>query len=269
MDFKLFCENIQLPKEAVNTIENCTLSNEDYNMYRKLFYHDMDKFFEIMKSHKNYRQLFLTLYTHFAIDTYEEYQLKNIADSVYFDTFSDLTIWYNNCVRDFEESGLNAYGWLCHHIKMELFRIGRLQFQPQALSESLIINNTVLPKGQIVLNVHIPQGGPLIPEECERSYEMAREFFEGRQPVFVCFSWLMSTRLREVLEPNSNILKFQNRYHICSIDEEKRQAEERIFIQVQDNPDNYPENTSLQKNVKKYLQSGKKIGVGIGVFIDF
>ena len=79
----------------------------------------------------------------------------------------------------------------------------------------------------------------------------------------------MSTRLREVLDPNSNILKFQKSYHICSINEEDRQAEERIFIQVQDNPDNYPENTRLQKSVKKYLQAGKKIGIGTGVFIDF
>ena len=269
MEFKRFYEKIELPKEAINTIENCALSNDDYHMYRKLFYYDIDKFFEIVKFRKNYCQLFLTLYTHFAIDTYEQYQLKNIPDSIYFDTFSDLTIWHNNCVRDFGESGLNSYGWLCHHIKMALFRIGRLQFQPQALSEALKINNTVLSKGQIVLNVHIPQGGPLIPEECERSYKMAREFFKGIQPVFVCFSWLMSTRLREVLDPNSNILKFQKSYHICSINEEDRQAEERIFIQVQDNPDNYPENTRLQKSVKKYLQAGKKIGIGTGVFIDF
>lgn len=45
---------------------------------------------------------------------------------------------------------------------------------------------------------------------------------------------------------------------------ENRQAEERVFGRILEDPEAYPENTSLQKALKNYLSEGKKPGVGYG-----
>ena len=48
-------------------------------------------------------------------------------------------------------------------------------------------------------------------------------------------------------------------------DFEEKEAEWRIFGRLEENPKKYPESTSLQKNAKRYLQSGKKLGNGLGL----
>ena len=46
-----------------------------------------------------------------------------------------------------------------------------------------------------------------------------------------------------------------------------RQAEERVFGEVSDKTEDYPERTSLQRALKAYLQKGNKVGMGCG-FIE-
>lgn len=47
--------------------------------------------------------------------------------------------------------------WVAKSIRMELFRLGRLQFEPLILDQKLA-QKYHLPSGEKVLNVHIPSG---------------------------------------------------------------------------------------------------------------
>lgn len=63
------------------------------------------------------------------------------------------------------------------HLQLKLFRLGRLQFQPMPFPFE--IQDAACPKkGQIVLNVHIPEGEKLFSEQMKFSYLKAIDFFK-------------------------------------------------------------------------------------------
>ena len=194
--------------------------------------------------------LILSLYVRFATDLYKAYVEKEIPDEVYDATFSDFTIWYRHCVKERKKIGLCEEQWLKLHLKMKLFRLGRLQFEPD--------------EGQKVIHVHVPEGESLSREGCEASFAWADRFFGSSYKLYDCESWLLSPALKELLEKESGILQFQNCFEIQSVNLENRQAEERVFGRILEDPEAYPENTSLQKALKNYLSEGKKPGVGYG-----
>ena len=194
--------------------------------------------------------LILSLYVRFATDLYKAYVEKEIPDEVYDATFSDFTIWYRHCVKERKKIGLCEEQWLKLHLKMKLFRLGRLQFEPD--------------EEQKVIHVHVPEGESLSREGCEASFAWADRFFDSSYKLYDCESWLLSPALKELLEKESGILQFQNCFEIQSVNLENRQAEERVFGSILEDPEAYPENTSLQKALKNYLSEGKKPGAGYG-----
>ena len=147
---------------------------------------------------------------------------------------------------------------------MELFRLGRLQFEPLILDQKLAQKYHLL-TGEKVLNVHIPAGERLDYCECQKSFESAKKFFSNEDVIFICDSWLLSPELREILPETSNIIRFQKMYHIVEVHYDFPQAEERVFGEIRENKDAYPEENSLQRGLKQYLLTGKKVGIGRGV----
>ena len=115
-----------------------------------------------------------------------------------------------------------------------------------------------------MIHVHVPEGESLSREGCEASFAWADRFFDSSYKLYDCESWLLSPALKELLEKESGILQFQNCFEIQSVNLENRQAEERVFGRILEDPEAYPENTSLQKALKNYLSEGKKPGVGYG-----
>ena len=54
----------------------------------------------------------LVLYIRMAVEVYETFQEKGIADQVYFDTFSDFRIWNEECKKKYGICGLTECEWL-------------------------------------------------------------------------------------------------------------------------------------------------------------
>lgn len=54
-------------------------------------------------------------------------------------------------------------------------------------------------------------------------------------------------------------------YYIVEVHYDFPQAEERVFGEIRENKDAYPEENSLQRGLKQYLLTGKKVGIGRGV----
>ena len=196
----------------------------------------------------------------------EKYEEMGISDEIYYDTMSDIKIWCENN----QNRGLKNYGWLKNHVSMELFRLGRLQFQLyECKNPTLLYHKLPFSYGERLLYVHIPQGQKLEKELCIESIRMAEEFFKKYFPDFryKCFfseTWLLNEGNREFMKSDSNIVSFMSLFDIHYSLPYQLQAIERIFGKKQLLKKNYPENTDLQKRAKAYMLSGGKPGVGIG-----
>lgn len=267
MKLSEFCEGIRLGEAACRIIHDYGMEESEYAALKRQFQADRHSFFRMVTGAAGYRQRMLYLFVRFALDAYEEYRIRGIADHIYFDTFSDIRIWSEVCYRDYGEYGIEEYNWLQEHVRLRLFRLGRLQFQPIAFENDLRVGDLAVEKHQLVLNVHIPEGEPLTPLEAERSFALARAFFRGIPPVYTCRSWLLYPGLDQVLKPESNILRFQRLFYIYEVDEASRQAEQRIFNRVTADPTEYEEDTSLRRSAKAYLQAGGRLGSGCGIYV--
>ncbi|SFE03681.1 hypothetical protein SAMN05216378_2058 [Paenibacillus catalpae] len=268
MHLNEFCKGIQLGEEASRIIFDFRLEEEEYAKLKQHFQTDRHSFFRYVTGAAGYRQMLLYLFARFAVDAYEEYRIRGIEDQIYFDTFKDIRIWSEVCYRDYGEYGIEEYNWLQEHVRLQLFRLGRLQFQPVAFDgENLKAGEYSVEKHQLVLNIHIPEGEPLTPQEVSHSFLLARKFFRGIPAVYICRSWLLYPGLNKVLKAESNILRFQQLFRIYEVDEESREAEQRIFNRLETSPDKYGEETSLRRAAKALLSNSGTLGSGCGVHI--
>lgn len=130
----------------------------------------------------------------------------------------------------------------------------------------------LLKKGDPILSVHIPNKGALTVEVCEESYARAREVFEDCYPefpykAFHCHSWMLDAKLREFLSESSNVLAFQNKYTLYAGETEGTEVFNFVFKMQPGENREIPEDTSLQRALKKLYLDGKYIYEYEGVFI--
>lgn len=258
---------IHLPQEARKLVRAERIDKEDYDVWKEKFCQDIRHFIEEWKQMKERYVWALEFYLKLALDTYEKYMENGYADKIYDDTFYDITIWCMECYRKHGVYGLEELWWLGQSVKMKLFRLGRLQFEPILTERDMKGKDRIIKAGTKVLNVHIPSGEPLRIEACQESFRQAKEFFEEESPVYVCDSWLLSPHLKEILPETSNIIRFQNLFEITSVSYKYPQAEQRIFGEVLEDKHQYSENTSLQRKAKEYVLSGRDLGIGAGFFV--
>lgn len=76
---------------------------------------------------------------------------------------------------------------------------------------------------------------------------------------------MLSPALKDILTPNSNILKFQELFNITGTDYESMSVLDWVFPGYNKVSEELPENTSLQANMKKYLLAGNKTGWTKGI----
>lgn len=209
-------------------------------------------------------------------DTLHRYEKNGLPAEVFYHTMTDFTIWSNVCLKRYQKPGMEAegLGWIQNHLVPNLYRIGRLQFQ---------FSNFYLPvyltrkqrkaaparRKEPCIFVHIPAGEPLDEAACTASFEEAGRFFETYFPdycyrYYITDSWLLDPQNHNILPAESNILKFAARFQVLGAKRDD-DALHRIFIEAKSNPDDYPEETRLQANVKAYLKNHGKMGVAFGV----
>lgn len=163
----------------------------------------------------------LLSYLYFCEKLKKQYEDKGISEEILLDTLKDIVRWNNTWSDVKNELYLGECEWLKHHLSMKLFKLGRLQFY-MAKAEHAIPSKG-LKKGDNVVEIHIPSVGPLLKSECEKSIDMAREFFAKYYPefeykCFTCHSWLLDGTLKEILNSSSNILEFQSMFEIFESD---------------------------------------------------
>ena len=199
----------------------------------------------------------------------EKHRSLGIPEEITLDTLKDVVTWTVSwsCVKG--ELHLGELSWLAHHFRSRLFRLGRLQFCMGTAEQDIHEYN--IKKGDNVLEVHIPEGSRLTPEECKLSFAKARIFFKIYFPDFkfdyiTCHSWLLDSELSEYLPEDSNILKFGNLFDRVATNESY--AIIRYLFRWDTTPENiryaYP-NTSFAEKVKRAVMRGERFREALGI----
>lgn len=272
-DFSL---NIGFNQETIKKITDIYKSDylQIHKLYKKSFTpascHKIVFIQRLLRGRKAYLYLLAAVLLK-AQDTLSLYRQRNIDEAIFYDTMKDILVWTQNLEKDKGCLGVENIHWLQNHLNCTLFKLGRLQFQHITFSfpayadkeKKERVNHKI---GEKALFVHIPQGEKLIKEECIKSLDKAEQFFTDYPfKVFICASWLLYEGNKDFMKQDSNIMRFAELFNIIGSTDKTSQAEERIFGKEEKDPSLYPENTSLQRQCKAYLLSGKKTGTGFGI----
>ena len=226
---------------------------------RNAFFLDFPSFAKLGESSDDPGLFYLSSYLQLAYECHKKYSERGISDDIYFATFSDISVWASWYQRHTGKVGLDRINWLRHHVNLEIFRLGELQAEPaiKPLDDIWKSIDTSLP----LFFIHIPEGVDL--SKAEDSFQRILSFFHCSKAVFLIHSWLLSPEVADMLNEKSRIRNFASLFTLLGT-EDDRQAEERIFGFISDNPFSYPESSSLAVKAKKYLESGGRILSGYG-----
>lgn len=200
----------------------------------------------------------LTLMTVLLEETAEAYQKAGIPEWIFVDTMKCFARFVKEYKAAYGVYGFDRDFWTPRQLSGLLFRIGELEYE-------------LLPDNRI--GMHIPSDTVLTRGMCEASLAEAQRFVKQyfskwQDASYVCHSWLLSPVLKELLAPGSHILTFQKAFRILSVDEEDLSFLEWVYGREDISFEELPERTSLQRNIKRYLLAGGKIGSAIGVLCN-
>ncbi|MFZ8765385.1 hypothetical protein [Enterococcus diestrammenae] len=180
------------------------------------------------------------------------YIQKQIPQVTYIDTMS----FYGRIIHYYQgkiEYDMYDMLWSIRQLDLKEFRIGSFEYEFK--------NNEI--------SLHVPQNASLERKDRYLSYQKLCYFISKFFPSFSrskvkCTSWLLSPNLVRLLPKNSKICDFYNDFTIISdidIEDYRKWVYQGSNVEVSQ----LPENTSLQKNLKKYLLKGNKLGMGEGI----
>ncbi len=270
ISFRAFLEGAELDYNAIEALLNALREDEGYESMKGAFLRSNEEFERLAQD----RLRTLRFFARYAYETRFEWQEAGIPFEIWLDTCTDIGVWQKTYREESGEIGLAEFDWLTNHVTRKIFKLGRLQFAPDVADEELLgyllekkregKKVPTLKEGERFYFVHIPRGGAMTKEECEKSFSAAAKFFGGRT-VFACDSWMLSPALLPLLSPHSNLAAFANRFTLLSVDESSRSAERYLFGKIGEVA-SYAETTSLQRKAKAYLLTKGALGTALGIF---
>lgn len=195
-----------------------------------------------------------------ALYSHDAYTERGISDDVYFDTMKCFTRFVNEHKMSYGFYGFDRAFWVYRQLSLTLFRVGELEYE-----------FTDCPQG---ISLHIPSDADISVSQCRRSLMVFENFCETTFPEKMCHSiqlnsWLLSPALKNLLPPSSRIIQFQNCFDCTAWDKEDIGFLQWIYGRGDIDLHDLPEKTRLQKNVKRHLLEGKKIGSACGILKNF
>ena len=118
--------------------------------------------------------------------------------------------------------------------------------------------------GDDCLSIHIPSGADISPAKMDKAISSARKILKERFPehgsaMVYGASWILDPVLEDFLKESSNILQFAHRFVRYPRKSDGTHAFNLIFQKHYDDYSLLPENTSLERGLKKLYLSGKYI----------
>lgn len=195
-------------------------------------------------------------------DTLVWQQARGIPAEVTWSTLADLGRNVDIFYRVNGRTGFDEHRWLSLHFRCLLFQLGRLQFEQWSVPADWPSLTEGAGPGAGGLNIHIPEAGPLLPEECDRSLAAALPFFDRYFPghgyrVGVCQSWLLDPQLAGYLPAESNIVRFQRRFELLPGSNVRNEAVLRFVFRTEGTDlGALPQNTTLERAIVGHLRRG-------------
>lgn len=285
MNFPLLFEKIGLTQEGKDSFYHIHKRTEDPAFREKLCgafaaFDQGDQVFaaylEEFAQQENLSVEVLNLYIYLRLceRALEGCRAKGISDETFYETAQDISL---ACRYLQERTGIYGISqtphrnWLRLLLTNRIYRLGRLQFELYESKYDVQLGNVKVSVGDPCLSVHIPRYASFSEELCEASYARAREFFKtyyGMDTcIFYCGSWLLHPWLSDCLKPDSTIVNFQSKYRIVAkseTDNDLLNIAKNIFLHICENPEDYPEDTSLRRIYKENLRKGVVMGTARG-----
>lgn len=186
-----------------------------------------------------------------AATTLRAHSARGIPVDVSWSTLEDTGLQVAHYQTRNGRPGFDGAFWLWPHFRGEVFRLGRLQYTFGQLDS------------EPALEVHIPALGPMTPAACDESFGWANRFFPQHFPerpmrIATCESWLLDPQLGDYLGPETNIMRFQNRFTL--VPDRSRAADEDVirfaFGFLPASIDDLPQRTTLERAVVTHLRNG-------------
>jgi len=129
----------------------------------------------------------------------------------------------------------------------------------------------VLVRNDPALYLHFPGGSPLAQDLCAQSFECAMEFFPRHFPekpfkCFCCNSWLLNSRLQDLLPPTANLVRFQREVYLLPFDTDDMPLVNVILGGIPEDPGKAPRETTLQRAVLDSFLAGDHDDARAGAF---
>lgn len=202
--------------------------------------------------------------------TEREYKKLGISEDVMIATLKDIVVWCKTYTSLNGKLGLDALLWLERHLRPIIFRVGRLQFSKGKSVHTVEAHDYY--DGDVVLEIHIPEGEKLTKEACIESVKAGKEFFAKYFPEYEykyinCHTWLLDSQLKNYLNEGSNILDFQSLFKV--IYEHESYAMLRYVFKWRTNKENLSAETptsSFAKRVKDAVSDGVEFHEAVGIY---
>ncbi len=161
--------------------------------------------------------------------------------------------------------------WGSYFVKAYIIQKGRLQYEVSPRNENRLDN--YYNGNYKYIKIHIPRGNNLLESDVLESLknidEYIRKYFpetKDKELIYFTNSWLLSKELKEILNENSNIMKFQNLFNIVEDIENKDDFLKFVFDASSDCDYNLlKEDTSLQRELKRKLINNEPLHIGLGI----
>ena len=191
-----------------------------------------------------------------ACEAWNTYEALGLSREIYVDTMAAFSRFVREHQRSFGVYGFDRDLGTTRQTGCLLFRIGTLEYELCAED------------GIRVISLHIPSDADLSPAALRNSIRSAKEILERTFPDWAdlpwyCHSWLLSPDLEAVLPETSKILYFQSLFSLESDDDE---GEFKLWAYGREDIPNeeLPEQTTLQRNLKRFLLAGNRFHSGKG-----
>lgn len=183
-----------------------------------------------------------------SVNLYDVYKAKGISDEVYVETMKCYTRFISETYRMTGRYYFDRHWWTVCQAGGHLYRIGELEYELKRFVDKPVIA------------IHIPSDADFSP----KAVFLRMYYPEMSRCEFTCNSWLLSKQLEGMLKEKSNIRSFVKRFEILGEGEPDTEFIEWIFNTKTDNYEILPENTSLQREMKKFILSGGVFRNGYG-----
>lgn len=197
-----------------------------------------------------------------AVDNRANGDWRGLPEDVWLATMRAFTRFVREYHASHGRYGFDRGFWTRRQVEAVLLRLGELEYE---LVEEIDRKH---------IDLHIPSDAELSPEKLNASVARARAFFGEYLPDWAdapmtCHSWLLSPVLKDLLDANSRILRFQAAFDIETVKPDSDDWIQWVFGVADDQrgdmvPEALPEDTGLQRRAKALLMKRKGIGSATG-----